>query len=59
LTAAALSRRWRVPRGNFGGATYIVSASVSIIEDGAQFFENKAQLVELRLFFFAFLRINL
>ena len=38
LTAAALSRRWRVPQGNFEGATYVVSASVMIIEDGAQFF---------------------
>lgn len=38
LTAAALNRRWRVPRGNFGGVTYTVSASVSIIEGGAQFF---------------------
>lgn len=37
LTAAALSRRWRVPQGNFEGATYVVSASVTTIEDGAQF----------------------
>ena len=42
LTAAALNRRWRVPRGNFGGVTYTVSASVSIIEDGAQFFCTKS-----------------
>ena len=54
LTAAALSRRWRVPRGNFEGATYIVSASVFIIEDGAQFLKAKAQLDELR-FFISFL----
>lgn len=38
LTAAALSRRWRVPRGNFEGATYVVSASVITIKDGAQLF---------------------
>ena len=44
LTAAALSRRWRVPRGNFEGATYIVSASVFIIEDGAQFFVSSRKL---------------
>lgn len=42
LTAAALNRRWRVPRGNFGGVTYTVSASVSIIEGGAQFFCTKS-----------------
>lgn len=42
LTAAALNRRWRVPRGNFGGVTYTVSASVSIIEGGAQFFGHKS-----------------
>lgn len=44
LTAAALSRRWRVPQGNFEGATYVVSASVMIIEDGAQFFCMKSQI---------------
>lgn len=44
LTAAALSRRWRVPQGNFEGATYVVSASVMFIEDGAQFFCVKAQI---------------
>lgn len=44
LTAAALSRRWRVPQGNFEGATYVVSASVMIIEDGAQFFCLKSQI---------------
>lgn len=47
LTAAALNRRWRVPRGNFGGVTYTVSASVSIIEGGAQFFESKAHNVKV------------
>ena len=36
LTAAALSRRWRVPQGNFEGATYSVSASVATVEKGAQ-----------------------
>ncbi len=36
LTAAALNRRWRVPRGSFEGATYAVTASVSSIEAGAQ-----------------------
>ena len=50
LTAAALNRRWRVPRGNFGGATYTVSASVSIIEVGAQFFEDKAHNLKLCAF---------
>lgn len=44
LTAAALSRRWRVPQGNFEGATYVVSASVMFIEDGAQFFCMKSQI---------------
>ena len=44
LTAAALSRRWRVPQGNFEGATYVVSASVMFIEDGAQFFCMKLQI---------------
>ena len=47
LTAAALNRRWRVPRGNFEGVTYTVSASVSIIEGGAQFFESKAHNVKV------------
>lgn len=36
LTAAALSRRCRVPRGNFEGATYAVSASVRTVGVGAQ-----------------------
>lgn len=31
-----------MPRGNFGGVTYTVSASVSIIEGGAQFFGHKS-----------------
>ena len=48
LTAAALSRRWRVPQGNFEGATYVVSASVMIIEDGAQFFLYKVANRRLR-----------
>ena len=50
LTAAALSRRWRVPRGNFEGATYIVSVSVFIIEDGAQFFESESATQRVALF---------
>lgn len=36
-----------MPRGNFEGVTYTVSASVSIIEGGAQFFESKAHNVEV------------
>ena len=49
LTAAALSRRWRVPQGNFEGATYVVSASVMIIEDGAQFFLYQVANNRLRM----------
>ena len=37
LTAAALNRRWRVPRGNFEGAAYYVSTSVSNVGVGAQY----------------------
>ena len=33
-----------MPQGNFEGATYVVSASVMIIEDGAQFFCMKSQI---------------
>ena len=36
LTAAALNRRWRVPRGNFEGATYYVPTSVITDRIGAQ-----------------------
>lgn len=37
LTAAALSKMWRVPQGSFNGANRRENASVRFVKDGAQF----------------------
>lgn len=37
LTAAALSKKWRVPQGSFNGVNRRENASVRTIKDGAQF----------------------
>ncbi len=60
LTAAALSKFRRVPRGNFEGATYAVSASVLVVGDGAQYLKREQNLLPFQIpffFFFFFLKL--
>ena len=47
LTAAALNRRWRVPRGNFEGATYFVPTSVMTVGVGAQYVKTHRRFADV------------
>ena len=47
LTAAALSKKWRVPQGSFNGVNRRENASVRFIKDGAQFSKTEKQILLL------------